>query len=320
MDLEKLKARSEIIRRIREFFARRGYLELDTPALAPALIPETCLEVFKTDLLSPGGESRPLYLAPSPEVYVKKLIAAHKVNVFQLSKCYRNVESRGSVHNPEFTMLEYYTMNASYRESAAITEELFRFLQAPENLSPPFIRLSMDEAFERAAGFALRDAQDKETLARHARRLKVAESPDHPFDEWPWDDLYELLLVHAVEPALPREKPVLLTDYPAQVPCLAKDVPGSPPLWKERWELYGDGVELANCYSEETDPLRVKDYFEREGALKDKSARVPHAVDPDYWKIFADFPECSGVALGVDRLIALLTGSRAIESILPFPL
>jgi lysyl-tRNA synthetase class 2 len=337
LDIEKLTARASLIRGIRDFFSGRGYLELDTPALSSTLIPETCLEVFKTELLTPNergargtqAQSTPLYLVPSPEIYIKKIIASHKVPVFQISKCYRNGESRGAIHSPEFTMLEYYTMGASYKDSASLTQELFLHLagldctQSAERalLTKPFTCITMDEAFLSFAGFKLSAAQEVSALASHARRLGIVENSN--FDSWAWDDLYELILVHAVEPKLPRDKAVLLMDYPAQVPCLAKDVKNpagmsGTPLFKERWELYVCGIELANCYSEETDPLKVKTYFEREGMLKKNSARVPHAIDPNYWKTFTGFPECSGVALGVDRLIALITGSRTLESILPF--
>nr|WP_041610321.1 amino acid--tRNA ligase-related protein [Treponema brennaborense] len=347
MDLEMLQFRARIMQKIRTFFIERGYLELDTPALSRDLIPETCLEVFRTDYIEPwSGGTQPLYLVPSPEIYMKKIIARHAVSVFQLSKCYRNVESTGRIHSPEFTMLEYYTMNADYAVSAAVTEDLFTaLLPAPEPaaadgtvrdpyspLRPPFIRLTMDDAFKAYAGFRLSDCPEAADLADRAAKLGIAEPAEHPFREWPWDDLYELLLVQCVEPALPREKPVFLTDYPAKVPCLAKDVTdavhGSPseqdsgrtPLWKERWELYAQGIELANCYTEETDPDKVKAYFETEGKLKQNTARVPHAIDPDYWKIFRKFPACSGSALGVDRLIALLAGCSSIDSVLPFPL
>ncbi|WP_428770827.1 amino acid--tRNA ligase-related protein [Treponema sp. HNW] len=366
MDLELLRERARILQNIRRFFTERGYLELDTPALSPALIPETCLEVFKTDYIKPGTpqESTALYLVPSPEVYIKRIIAQHKVDVFQLSKCYRNGESSARIHSPEFTMLEYYTMNADYKDSMEITERLFDFLLPPppngqnrstggENCSaeaagtdpwdflrPPFIRLTMDDAFERYAGFRLSRYASVQGLAEQARRLELGESTENPFDTWGIDDLYELIFVHAVEPNLPCEKPVFLTDYPAFVPCLAKDCApqnglsengapetgsGAPDakngaLWKERWELYARGIELANCYTEEQNPERVHAYFEKEGRLKEKTALVPHASDGEYWKIFNDFPSCSGVALGADRLIALLCGRTSIEPILPFPL
>ncbi|MDR3312046.1 MAG: LysR family transcriptional regulator [Spirochaetaceae bacterium] len=335
MDIERLRQRAGIIQKVRTFFIRRGYLETDTPALSPDLIPETCLEVFQTTLLDGHtGEGSPLYLVPSPEIYLKRLIAHHRVSLFQVSKCYRNYESVGRFHNPEFTMLEYYTMGATYRESAQVTEDLFRFLGTPDpgrespaslppDLCPPFLHLTVDNAFLGFAGFRLSEAPESADLAAQARRLGITESAGHPFDAWPWDDLYELILVHAVESALPRDRPILLTDYPAAVPCLAKDVTpvdGGKPRWKERWELYCRGVELANCYSEETDPIKVRNYFRREGEAKQASARVPHRIDGGYWRIFQDFPACSGVALGVDRLVALLCGAESIAPVIPHPL
>ena len=181
----------------------------------------------------------------------------------------------------------------------------------------------MDEAFRRYAGFPLSSCHKASQLAEQAQRLGIYEPEGNPFCQWPWDDLYELILVQCVEPQLPKDRPVLLMDYPAQVPCLAQDVPnpdGSPqggPLWKQRWELYVAGMELSNCYSEETDPEKVRAYFQQEGAVKAKSARIPHSIDPNYWKHFQHFPTCSGNALGVDRLIALLCGRTTIQGVLP---
>ena len=115
MDLEFLKQRAFIIQSLREFFIEKNFLELDTGALATNLIPETCLEVFKTEYIEPWkNESHELYLVPSPEIHIKPIIARHKIDVFQLSKCYRNVESIGKNHASKFTMLEYYKMKANY--------------------------------------------------------------------------------------------------------------------------------------------------------------------------------------------------------------
>lgn len=335
MDLELLKFRAETMQKLRSFFVDRNYLELDTPAMSASLIPETCLEVFSTQYMEPWtGEKRPVYLVPSPEIYMKRIISQHKVSVFQLSKCYRNVESAGRIHSPEFTMLEYYTMDADYRNSMELTERLFDHLLPPEpkdgtpdpwaKLRPPFIRLTMDDAFLKYAGFRLSETVEPSQLADKARKLGIEELPGSPFSKWPWDDLYELILVQCVEPTLASEpKPVFLTDYPAKVPCLAKDSAplgkDGKPLWKERWELYAFGTELANCYTEENDPSQVKEYFLQEGKLKEENAIIPHAVDSEYWEVFKDFPKCSGVAMGVDRLIMLLAGRKSIESVLPFP-
>jgi lysyl-tRNA synthetase class 2 len=127
-----------------------------------------------------------------------------------------------------------------------------------------------------------------------------------------------------VEPRLPKDTITALLDYPAFVPCLARQSPDGKTV--ERWEIYGRGVELANCYSEETDAETVRRYFEEEGRAKEKIALVSHRIDGDYWKLFAagagkrPFPKCSGVAMGLDRLIMVLTGRSSIDSVLPFPM
>jgi lysyl-tRNA synthetase class 2 len=226
-------------------------------------------------------------------------------------------------------MLEYYTLGADYRDSIGITEELcVRLLSltadppgAPSCLCPPFRRISVEEAFARWAGFDLyRAAALPGGLEAEARRLGLDPAPG--LDR---GTLYDLIFVDRVEPALPRDCPVVLTDYPAFVPCLAKKSPGGATV--ERWELYVRGVELANCYTEETGPRAVREFFENETAAKEAAALVPHRVDRDYWKTFLPeggpggrpFPPCSGVALGLDRLIMILTGASALDDVLPFP-
>ncbi len=323
MDLQLLQFRAQLLYHIRTFFIERNYLELDTPALSPSLIPETCLEVFETKYFEPwSGKEQNLYLVPSPEVYIKKIIAAHKVPVFQISKCYRNVESVGKTHSPEFTMLEYYTMNADYNDSLRLTEDLFASFSSlnydiPDFLTKPITKLTMNEAFKRYAGFYLDDCKAASSLAEQALRLSIHESSASTFSSWAWDDLYELIFVHCVEPSLPKESLIALTDYPALVPCLAQN---ADDFHKERWELYGGGLELANCYSEETKPDKVQEYFLHEGKLKKEHSRINHAIDNSYWKTFTNFPICSGVALGIDRLLMLLTRRTTIDSVIPFPL
>jgi len=314
-----LQKRSDIIKRVRSFFDDRGYLELDTPLLSDNLIPESCLEVFQTQRLTPYGgkiKNSPLWLIPSPEIWMKKIIGEHNVNVFQICKCFRNGESTGFLHNHEFTMLEYYTVDADYIDSLAITEELFEYLTT--NHHEPFKRMTIKDAFERYAGFDLFDAAEKgaDEMAQQARKLGLDPMPGLSIPA-----LYDLIFIHVVEPRLKTDKPIALLDYPAFVPCFAKKSPDGKTT--ERWELYCNGIELANCFSEETNPQKVKDFFTNEEAAKEKSAIVKHKIDKDYWKIFEsragkDFPRCSGVALGLDRLIMLLTLKSTINSVLPF--
>jgi lysyl-tRNA synthetase class 2 len=252
---------------------------------------------------------------------MKKLIARRRVSLYQLCKCFRNGESTGHLHSPEFTMLEYYTMDADYKDSLTLTEELIAGLPGDAvqtALSPPFLRITMEEAFARWAGFSLFEAAEKGTLGDEARKLGL--NPPPGLDT---AALYDLIFIHAVEPALPKDRVVAILDYPAFVPCLAKKSPDGKTV--ERWELYVRGIELANCYSEETDPGEVRRYFEREGALKTRTALVPHRIDGDYWRNFlpnaaGPFPKCSGVAMGLDRLVMALAGRSSIDSVLPFPM
>ncbi|MDR2803911.1 MAG: LysR family transcriptional regulator [Treponema sp.] len=338
MDLEMLRTRAAIIQNVRRFFDGRGYLEVDTPMLAPDLIPESCLDVFKTTLLPAANSgrqaARDYWLVPSPEIWMKKLIAAHGVNVYQICKCFRNRESFGMAHNPEFTMLEYYTMDTDYIGSLGITEELFAALAAGndaagmETLGPPFTRWTMDEAFTRFAGFSLETALENGTLLSEARRLGL-----DPDEDSSAGDIYNLIFIHAVEPCLPKEKPVALLDYPAAVSCLAKlNSGGVNPASRtmQRWELYVHGIELANCYSEETDAEEVRKFFLSEQQEKKRRDAALHAVDNNYWEIFLPrktasgedrlFPRCSGAALGLDRLIMAFTGRKTIDGVLPFPM
>jgi lysyl-tRNA synthetase class 2 len=223
MDLELLRERARIFRQIRSFFDTRNYLEADTPLLAPDLIPETCLEVFETAYLAPLNSSRgirPYWLIPSPEIWMKKLIAQHRASLYQICKCFRNGESTGRLHSPEFTMLEYYTMDANYLDSLSLTEELIASLLGdadPTALRPPFLRITMEEAFTRWAGFSLFEAAEGGILEKEARKRGLDPPPGLDTAA-----LYDLIFIHAVEPALPKDKAVAILDYPAFVPCLAK--------------------------------------------------------------------------------------------------
>jgi lysyl-tRNA synthetase class 2 len=254
---------------------------------------------------------------------MKKLIALHRTSMYQICKCFRNTESRGHLHSPEFSMLEYYTLDAGYLDSLALTEELFSHLLplSDENsaavLRPPFLRITMEESFRRWAGFSLFECAAAGTNAMEAEARRLGLDPPQGLNT---AALYDLIFIHAVEPSLPQDRVAAILDYPAFVPCLARK--GKDGQTMERWELYAKGIELANCYTEETDPQAVRLYFEAEAAEKEKSALVRHGMDQNYWKNFLPgkdgkpFPACSGVALGLDRLIMALWGKSSIDTVL----
>jgi lysyl-tRNA synthetase class 2 len=208
-----------------------------------------------------------------------------------------------------------------------LTEELFSHLLAlpgAENsaaiLRPPFFRITMEEAFRRWAGFSLFECAAAGSSALETEALRLGLDPPQGMDT---AALYDLIFIHVVEPSLPRDRVTVILDYPAFVPCLAKKRKDGKTM--ERWELYAGGIELANCYSEETNPEAVRLYFEAETVEKEKTALVRHGIDPDYWENFLPrkdrtaFPSCSGVALGLDRLLMALWSKSSIESVLPFP-
>lgn len=315
MDVKILAKRSNIITKIRSYFQTIKYLEVETPILSPKLIPESTIEVFETTFSSDFHGERQFYLIPSPEVFMKKLINLGSGNIFQITKSFRNSEQIGKDHNPEFTMLEWYTMGADYLDSIKTTEDLFLSIMGkdtPNWFKPPFRQKSINEVFKEYTSIDLLECQSKTILMNEALKLGL-----NPVNTDSWEDIFNRIFLSFIEPELPKDKPIVLYNYPRQILCLAKELKGTP--WRERWELYVNGIELANCYTEETDSKKVKAIFETEYSKK-AAARVIPDIDDKYNQIFDnDFPECSGVALGVDRLVMLLTGSASIEGVILFP-
>jgi lysyl-tRNA synthetase class 2 len=304
---------------VRDFFQSRGYAEVDTPTLAPHLIPEPAIEVFQTEYLPARGPARPMWLIPSPELWMKRLLAGGAGNIFQVSRSFRNGDFGGPHHNPEFRLLEWYTVGAGYLDSIRMTEDLFAHLLAraepghpAAQLSPPFARISMEEAFRKYAGIDLARCQEPEALRREARAKGITMSGSPT-----WEEAFHIVFLTLVEPLLPRGKPLVLLDYPAQVPTTAHRRPGTP--WAERWELYLDGVEIANCYTEETDRETLRAFVRQEEERR-AGCRTSHAPDRDFADLFSPgFPPCTGAALGMDRLEMAWAGEKSLEGVILFP-
>ena len=314
MDPAILKKRAFFLQKTRAFFIDNGYLEVDTPLLSPFLLPEPSLEVFRTLHLTPDGRTRESFLAPSPEIWMKRLLARGSGSIFQIGKSFRNMEFPGRHHNPEFTLLEWYTVGNDYRDSMGVMERLLQFLQ--EGLagalrwSFPIPKISMKEAFARYAGLDLDELLEEEPLRRAASRAGIRISRDDG-----WEELFHKLFLMKVEPSLADYPAVFLCDYPAAIRTTAKTAAG----YAERWEIYMRGVEVANCYTEETDPQELKRFL-REEAERKKACRVPHPVDWEFAELFPKgFPACSGAALGMDRLFMLICGANSIDECILFP-
>ena len=328
-----LEFRSIAIDSMRSFLKNYSFLEVDTPSLSPNLIPESSIEVFKTAYINPySKEKTDLFLLPSCELYVKCLIAQHQRSFFQIGKCYRNCESIGEQHSPEFTMIEYYDVGKTYIDAIELTTRLFLFMidalkdspilssSSVEKVKKGFLIKTMDELCIEYAHFSVAKEHSKQALYTHACRLQP--ELERTAEDMSEGELFDFIFVHSIEPFLPKDRLVLVCDYPYFSSCLAKEKDvqlEDGTFWKvkERWELYGNGLELCNCYTEERDKSKITDYFEREMLLKEK-AIVNHPASLYFAKRCELLPECSGVAMGIERLIMFLTNRKRIDSVLPF--
>lgn len=305
MRIELLEKKSAIIREIRSFFYNDDYLELFTPCLSSSVIPEPSMEYFTTSCLHPYQKEKNLYLLPSPEFWMKLFLAKSARNIFQIGPVFRNGEQIGPYHNPEFLMLEYYKMDTDYLGSITILEDLFRHLA--QNLSItipelPFPRASMESLFAQILNIKLSDyCASLQGLRDLSQELGMKYSSEDNMEQ-----LFNRIFLNYIEEEIANQGPLIVMDYPACIPTLAKTKPDSP--FAERWELYIKGIELANCYSEEESPEKIKAYFDSKG-------RPEQAYYPDLLK---GFPRCSGTALGIERLILILTGKSRLAEVIFF--
>jgi lysyl-tRNA synthetase class 2 len=313
-----LQRRDLLTRSVREFFAQRGYQEVETPYAVPAPGEEVHLQAFATERENPDGTSDRLWLHTSPEFAMKRLLVAGAGPIFQFARVWRNGE-RSSLHAAEFTMLEWYRPGA---DMDTLIDEVTHLLRAvlPQVVSrcgitsdlSRFERLSVAEAFRQyGGGDLLATSEDAEALAASAGvSLRAGET---------WEDLFFRLLLERVEPALGRRHPTFLTHWPAAQAALARRDPTDPRV-AERFELFICGIELANAFVELTDPVEQRTRFETD------RARRHHASGPD-WPLDEDFlaaltfgmPEAAGIALGFDRLAMIASGADRIDQVLWLP-
>ncbi len=322
MDIQAIKARSELTKNIRLFFEENNYLELSTPILSPTLIPESSISNFATQYISDIHRSKELYLVPSPEIFMKQMLKEVHQSIYQISKCFRNKEQIGIHHNIEFTMLEYYTLGANDEDSIMLTEELLQRTSikgTPKSALPPFRKMSVHDAVFNYTSIDLDKVQTIPLIRKAATNLGLTLPPVVES----WDDTFNRIFLTFVEPNLPKDVPVVLTQYPKQIECLAKTIPHSP--YRKRWEMYIHGVEIANCYDEEINKNSIKAYYETEYAKLVSERNSTPDVIPDIDYSFADifdssYPDSSGVAIGLDRLLMVQLGRNSLEDLILFQL
>jgi lysyl-tRNA synthetase class 2 len=315
--LEVLKLRARLLERIRAFFSERGVLEVETPILSGAATTDPALASFVTRYVGPlFPHGRSMYLHTSPEFPMKRLLAADSGSIYQIGKVFRDGES-GRLHNPEFTLLEWYRTGFDHQQLMTETGELVMLLLAPYLPLDPPERLTYREAFQRHAGIDPHTAAAGD-FAAAAGTHRISVPPDllaHN-DLAIWRDL---LLTHVVEPRLGQRRLTFLVDYPASQASLARILPGEPPV-AARFELYLNGIELANGFHELADPDEQRTRFERQ--LHARAADGLTAVPMDERLLAAlehGLPDCAGVALGFDRLVMIAAGARTIADVIAFP-
>ena len=290
-----LDLRAKLNEAIRRFFRERGFLEVETPVVLPGNAPEANIDAV------PAGAG---WLRTSPELHMKRLLAAGCENIFQLGPVARAGE-HGRWHHPEFCLLEWYRAHAGYLEILADTKALLAFLAAELRGGPDFTWQGKPVSF---AQDLWEKASVSQAFIQHA-----GWDPARNFDP----DRFDLDLVTRVEPALPPDHPVVLIDYPAPLAALARRKPDDP-LRAERWELYLGGVELANAYSELTDPAEQRARFVEANEQRAKRGEKPYPLDETFLAALAQMPPSGGIALGIDRLLMILADADSLDGVLPF--
>ena len=288
-----LERRALIFQLTRAFFIERWFLEVDTPLRVSSIAPEQHIAPF---------ESEGWFLSTSPEIHMKRLLAAGYDRLFQISHCFRRGE-RGQQHSPEFTILEWYRTGADYEQMIHDTEELvvtiaeksglgstIQFQNQRISLAPPWPRITVRDAFLRAAGW------------------------DPISDPNPLN--FDTDLVNKVIPSFDPTRPAVLKDYPATMASLARLSPTNPGVG-QRAEVFIGGLELANAYSELRDAEEQGRRFQEEMKQIQRAGR--RAVMPQrFLEAVAHLPDCGGIALGLDRLVMLFCDTNSIDEVIPF--
>jgi len=289
-----LERRARIIDTVRAFFSTAGFLEIETPLRIPAPAPEAHID---------AQESGGWFLQPSPELCMKRLLASGYEKIFQICRCFRKGE-RGRRHVPEMTLLEWYAADFNYLDLMIQCEELIGFVADrmdigrrlnyrghTVDLTPPWDRLTVAEAFERFGGMTVQQAMDR--------------------------DCFDEIMGIDIEPKLGFDRPLFLYDYPARCGALAR-LKSVDPSVAERFELYIAGMELCNAFTELTDPLEQRVRFETENRVREAKGKTAYPTPEPFLRDLEAMPPAAGNALGLDRLVMLFVNAASIDEVVAF--
>jgi elongation factor P--(R)-beta-lysine ligase len=329
---QRLIQRNRIKEAVRDWCVTEGFTEVEAGILGNSPGNETHLHAFATTFADDAGDAT-LYLHTSPELTMKKLLAAGETKIFDFARVFRNRE-RGRLNVPEFTMLEWYRADADYRTVQDDCLAILRIaastagsplLAYADMRADPFAdaeRLTVAEAFAEHAGIDLPATLTAEGRP-HRRQLAAAAAGIgiRVAEDDTWSDIFSRVMAERIEPLLGAARPTLLCEYPAPEAALARHKPEDT-RFAERFELFVCGVEIANGFRELTDPIEQRQRFEAAMAEKQRLYGERYPIDEAFLAALADMPEASGVALGFDRLVMLCVGADSVADVqwTPFPL
>jgi lysyl-tRNA synthetase class 2 len=311
-NIEHLRRRAQVLRTLREFFFQRQVLEVETPVLAAAAVTDPNIESLCVGYDGPGAPaSRTLWLQTSPEYAMKRLLAAGSGSIYQICHAFRAGE-RGRRHNPEFTLLEWYRVGFDHHLLMEEVAELVRAVLGER----PVERLGYREAFLKHAG-----VNPWQTTVRELKACAESHGiPLPPLAEDALDGWLDLLLSEVVSPRLGGGRYTFVYDFPPTQAALARIRREGDESFGERFELFIDGLEIANGYHELTDPREQAERFQAERQRRQAAGQPVSVLDERLLAaLAAGLPECAGVALGLDRLVMLAVGTGSIEEVLTFP-
>lgn len=309
--ISNLLKRAKILAEIRRFFADRGVLEVETPAMSQATVTDIHLVTFQTRFVGPGAsQGLDLWLMTSPEYHMKRLLAAGSGPIYQMGRSFRNEEA-GRHHNPEFTMLEWYRPHYDmYRLMNEVDDLLQQVLECQSAES-----LSYQQAFIRHLEIDPLSA-DKAQLREVAEKLGVGDLANAEEDR---DTLLQLLFMLGVETKIGQDKPTFIYHFPATQAALA-EISTEDHRVAERFEVYFKGIELANGFRELTDAREQRQRFEQDNRRRAARGLPQQPIDTNLLAALEHgMPACSGVALGVDRLVMLALKAESLSEVIAFP-
>ena len=312
-NLDNYKIYLQVEKAVHEFMEKHNYLKVDLPVLSPFLIPESYLEIFETEF-NYFNKKEKLYLTPSPELFLKRLLVGGIGNCYYLGRAYRNCEPNSDWHSPEFTMLEFYKVGINYLEMA---EEVLKMLQFVNKkcrgndtiLFDRWEKYSVSEAFEKFSGIK------KEKLFNEKLFFKKAKDKGYNVNKTTYEDIFSQILATEIEPKLGvNGYPTLLYDYPKQMASLAKL--NDDGLTAQRCEFYINGLEVGGFCTELNDYKEQQKRFISEAKKRKKNKIINHSIDKGFIEALKyGLPNCTGAGIGFERLVMIFANTTSINQL-----